>query len=152
MTSLLTALIIKFEESSLAIDEDAGVVNVCVVTSSNITLDRAVIVTLNTSDGTALGLLLHISLYSSLTTYFLFPLSAVDDYATINQQDLEFTNQNSRRICTEIPIKNDSILENNETFTAKISSSDVSVIIEDPSITIVIVDNDSELILLPFNQ
>ena len=126
--------------------------NVCVVTSSNITLDRAVIVTLNTSDGTALGLLLHITLYNTLTTHFLFPLSAVDDYANINQQDLEFTNQNSRRICTEIPIENDSILENNETFTAKISSSDVSVIIEDPSITIVIVDNDSELILLPFNQ
>ena len=91
-------------------------------------------------------------LFNSSTTYFIFPLLAADDYGNLNQQDLEFTNQTSRRICTEIPIENDSILENNETFTVIINSSDVSVIIEDPLITIVIVDNDSELILLPFNQ
>ena len=49
--------------------------------------------------------------------------------------------------CTSgINIIDDSILENNETFTAVLSTEDLDVLIDPTSATVTIVDNDGKII------
>ena len=81
-------------------------------------------------------MLIQISVFFSKHT-------AIEDYTSI-EDDIEFTSAVSL-ICTNISIENDGVLENNETFTLNIATSDASVVFEVQSVTICIKDNDSEL-------
>ncbi len=68
------------------------------------------------------------------------------DYRFI-PMEITFTNVSMEDMCVDVPIIDDSTLENVESFTLSLSSSQVGVVTLDPnSSTVTIMDDDSELV------
>ena len=64
------------------------------------------------------------------------------DYTEVSVQ-LSFQPGESE-MCTAISITNDAILEDSETFSVQINTTDQAVILNPSSATVTILDNDSE--------
>ena len=83
----------------------------------------------------------------SLERSVLFTLSNMDDTATSPGDYSTFTveltfNATSSRACTDIPIEDDTILENPENFTVVLTSDDPDVSFMPPTSVVTIIDND----------
>ena len=75
-------------------------------------------------------------------SFYIVP-TAPDDYASVENM-LTFSPGINESCTTMIPIVDDSVLENNETFSVVLITADLDVSLDVASATITIVDNDSK--------
>ena len=136
MTSIfITDVGVSVEDPSYTVDESDGTVEVCVVLTG--TIERNVSVTISTSDGSTIG-------RPTFVYYFQLHFSTAPDVYTSTETDLTFT-PGRDRLCVNIPIGNNTVVERNENFTVTVTSNDPSVQIEPNSnSTATIVDDDGK--------
>ena len=67
------------------------------------------------------------------------------DYTAITSETLTFTSGNGigDRICREVELNNDEILESNERFMLKLTSSDETAIVKNTAMATVIITEDT---------
>lgn len=111
-----------FEVSKYSMHEGMSSLEVCILLEGG-QLDRSVNVALSSNDETALAQL---------------------DYAGLYMARFEPNGGNTR--CVEVTIRDDTVVERNETFTLTLSSNDTAVHLASPSATVVIIDNDQVVV------
>ena len=78
----------------------------------------------------------------SLIGYFLIDFSTAPEDYTSTETDLTFT-PGSDRLCVNIPITNDAVVEENENFTVTVTTNDPTVQTgPNSNSTVTIIDND----------
>ena len=124
-----TNVVVRFEQASYAVDEDAGSVEVCLVRSG--TLDVGFFVFLSSEDGTATG------------GTFGQPQNPPWDYCSFTDRQRVFP-IGETRICTSICIVNDSLAEGDEQFSVHVAElpSDVGQVGSPSVATVTIIDDD----------
>lgn len=133
---------VHFEEANYEFLEGTNETNnICVVSLG--ASDIPFTVTLSTLNGTATGMV-YMNLLGTYPSTF--PLAA-EDYRVIDGANLTFE-VSETRVCMEIILINDAILESDEVFTLLLASSMDSVLISTSSCTITVVDDDGGC---PFN-
>ena len=131
----ITDVGVSVEDPSYPVDESDGTVEVCVVLTGK--TERNVCVTISTGDGSAIG-----RLPNTAWVLFNFHFSIAPKDYTSTETDLTFTPDNSR-ICVNIPITNDTVVEGNEIFIVTVTSKDPSIQIGlNSNSTVIIVDDD----------
>ena len=63
------------------------------------------------------------------------------DFSSINKSDVVFLPGGERRMCLDVLIENESILENNEQFFLLLNTRDAAVLLN-PNMTRIIINND----------
>ena len=77
--------------------------------------------------------------------YFQLHFSTAPEDYTSTETDLTFTPDDSNKMCVNIPIGNDTVVEGSENFTVTVTSNDTSVQIgPNSNSTVTIVDDDGE--------
>ena len=77
----------------------------------------------------------------TIILYFIF-ITASSDYNAVEGNLLTFTPGVNVLCTTEIPIIDDNVLEDNQTFNVVLSTADSDILLDPSSATITIVDND----------
>ena len=113
------------------------------VQSSN-TLERDVVVTVQTADGTATGGLsfIHRDIVDVLFMIFLPPPIATD-YTSVTMV-LTFNADNTNRTVM-IPIVGDNVVEGTESFTVSLTTGDSAINLSPQTTTVTIQDDDSKI-------
>lgn len=111
-----------FEVSEYSLHEGMSSLEACILLEGG-QLDRPVNIALSSSDRTAF---------------------AQVDYTGLHTTVFEPTGGNSR--CVDIKIKDDTVVERDETFTLALSSNDTAVHVVAHSATVVIIDNDQAVV------
>ena len=73
--------------------------------------------------------------------------AAPDDYSVL-QNPLTFTPGVNVSCTTVVPIIDDTVLEDNQTFNVVLSTEDSKVLVDPASATVTIIDNDGEIAYL----
>ena len=149
-----TAAFVFFEQSMIAVNESVGRAQVCVVCSE--LPEREIVISLNEQTGTAQGTIithhqtffLYTLNYSSNSSYTNseFISTAADFVLVSNSTVIMFqSGLTSDTQCVDIEIVNDNILESSEFFNIILSSADPDVAIENSMASIVILDDDGNI-------
>ena len=127
------------------ISENASSKLICVVLSHT-DLERDIVVTVSTEEGTASGnvyTLLYIATFMHTIIVFFF-FSEIVDFVPIVAQDLVFTGD-TERMCFPVMIVNDDILENTEVFRVLIlPTNDPAILFENTVLNVGIENDDSK--------
>ena len=149
-------MVIDLQQSIYSVAESDRSVEVCVILSS--VLDRNISVILTTADITAQGQLKQLRAEQSIAHYVparchylpkvafqqapLFLPTAPGDYMS-STVDVTFTPSSNTTMCVDIQVFQDGAVEDQEVFTAGLSSSDLAVNFTTTSTaSIFISDND----------
>ena len=133
---------IGFEPSSYIVNETEVSVQVCVKLLDG-TLERAAVVTLFTTDGSATGLFLALSTHPLMISLPLAP----DDYIPVSNVQLTFDSSIPEN-CEDIIIVVDGIVEDVMVFFANLTTDDSSLILDPKYSSITIISSDSKSIVL----
>ena len=136
-------VVIGLEETSYTTAEDGGAVEVCAVVVEG-ELERSAEVSISTVDGSATGqlVLCTFSILSGMSRYW-SSLSGGEDYTSITMV-LTFDGSNTRG-CSDVPITDDVIYEDDETFSVTLTTGDGDVTLEPDSGVVTITDEDGGL-------
>jgi len=131
------------EETSYTTAEDGGSVEVCAVVVEGV-LERSAEVSISTVDGSATGQLVFcpFPILSGMSKYW-SSLSGGEDYTSITTV-LTFDGSNTRG-CSDVPITDDNIYEDDETFSVTLTTEDGDVTLEPDSGVVIITDEDGGL-------
>ena len=142
---LIFLVVISFEPTSYTVTEgDDGFAELILVRSGY--LNRTTIVTVTTADGSATGKNKTILLLQFRNTFF-SPPSAGSDYTTTSEE-VTFEAGSTRTTVT-VPITDDNEVENENIFTAVLSSSGSNnIMIGEDAATVTIVDDDGQFITI----
>lgn len=135
--TLAAGVVIGVQFPSYTVPESIGSVEVCATLVSG-SLERTVVVTLSTSDGTATGQ--ELFYFVECFSIFCFCFADPADYQSIEVE--LFFNETVSLSCTRIPIEDDSILEDLEFFNVNLTSGDPDVTFMPPMAPVFIVDDD----------
>ena len=144
-------VIVSLEEPSYTVSEGVDSVMVCAaITSGELTNSEFVNVQLTTMDGSA-GEIVLISLTHETQSHelmFLSPPPVSDsDYSPVTSSQL--LSSFNTRVCIDIPILIDNLVENDETFIVELSSSSGDVTLVAPmTATVTILDDSSKEIYI----
>ena len=150
LLSSRTVVIIGFERTSYTTLENDTIVSVCASIMPPPDLARTVVVTLESSDGTATGkeyrehincIAIHISLSLTISlslSLSLSPFAAPVDYNAISVE-LTFDESNSRR-CVAFIAFEDDVVDPDETFTVTLTSGDDVNLTPDTAIVTIVDD------------
>ena len=130
---------IGFEQSTYAVNEDGGSVEVCV--RSSLELARSVMVVLTPFNITAEGKITKLH-YKTVMQLFIFVDLGGIDYESFEPRMFQFSRRNQSR-CLSIAVHNDAILEDNETFGLSLEPLAERIVVNTSEVTII--DDDSEL-------
>ena len=83
----------------------------------------------------------------SLDYIAILHIAAPDDYSAL-QSLLTFTPGVNVSCATVVPIIDDAVVEDNQTFNVVLSTEDPNVLLDPASATVTIVDNDGEIAYL----
>ena len=97
---------------------------------------------LTTSNDTATCNVPHNSRCTYIVQVKCFFLTAGEDYTHIDEELVILPGQQESEHCMMVNILNDTILENNETFTISLKSDEIGVNITLSEATVSIIDND----------
>ena len=139
------------QQQMYTVGEGSGPLTVCI--ELNGTTEKEVIINVSTEEGSAQGIstlslrAYHSVYLSTLLTklYTALPIVAASgDFFGISDRELTFQSAAVEQ-CTQIGIEDDTILENNETFSVQLSTLDPDVNLTLSTATVTIEDDDSEL-------
>ena len=137
---------IGFDAATYTFNETDGTVSrpVRVSVQGSNTLERDVVVTVQTADGTATGGLsfIHRDIVDVLFMIFLPPPIATD-YTSVTIV-LTFNADNTNRTVM-IPIVGDNVVEGTESFTVSLMTGDGAVTLGPQTTTVTIQDDDSKI-------
>ena len=86
-------------------------------------------------------------MYTTIILYFTF-ITASSDYNAVEGNLLTFTPGVNVSCTTVVPIIDDGVLEDNQTFNVVLSTTDPGVLLDPASATVAIVDNDGNIHLV----
>ena len=137
---------IGFDAATYTFNETDGTVSrpVRVSVQGSNTLERDVVVTVQTADGTATGGLsfIHRDIVDVLFMIFLPPPIATD-YTSVTIV-LTFNADNTNRTVM-IPIVGDNVVEGTESFTVSLTTGDSAINLSPQTTTVTIQDDDSKI-------
>ena len=129
---------LTLEKSEYRVTEGEISVRVCANFSETDIIDRTVLATLETlPSDSAMGKLL-LALNSTCSTYS-FVHTAMTDFVPVVQT---LTFNSNVLLCVDVEINDDSVLEDTETFSITLSSSDPHVIVGAVGLASVIISDD----------
>ena len=124
---------VSFSSPTFTAVEESQVATICVTLEDD--TERNVTVTLASNEQS----LTIAYQYFFVSTTNLVPLPA-DDFVNFSTS-LTFTiGESGREICHNVSVTDDDVLEDTETYTITLSSSDEDIIIQSPTASLVIVD------------
>lgn len=138
----LSGVTVGLEQTSYTVEEGSGTLSVCAVLSGM--AQRNVTVTLSTVQGIAQGKYTFFfqNRGTCVNSCIAFRLTADSDF-TSTTIELEFQPA-STRACGNISILEDSRLENSETFSVELNTTDQAVVLNPMMAIVSIADNDSK--------
>ena len=133
---------VTFEQQTFTIGEDDGSVTVCVRVTGE--FERPVEVNISTEPDSAQG---ESSLCARLQHFYRCidccgPIIGGSDFMSVSEVLIFEPSLNVSRLCVMVDIVNDSVLEEEQTFSVVLSTADPDIIVQEAPAVIFIVDND----------
>ena len=133
---------VTFEQQTFTIGEDDGSVTVCVRVTGE--FERPVEVNISTEPDSAQG---ESSLCACLQHFYRCidccgPIIGGSDFMSVSEVLIFEPSLNVSRLCVMVDIVNDSVLEEEQTFSVVLSTADPDIIVQEAPAVIFIVDND----------